>query len=165
MQRGCWNTCCTVANAATAAVRRAWRSGERMTLEGIPASSGWLPALLPQALRAVIPALVGQFISLFKDTSLVFVVGLTELLAVADPTGVTDECSTVVALPDNGTPVAVQTWDWYDAMADDWFAWTIPHPDGHLVRTVTEYGVLGKIGVSSRGGEGETTAEILLSIP
>jgi isopenicillin-N N-acyltransferase-like protein len=75
----------------------------------------------------------------------------TELLAVADPTGVSDECSTVVALPANGAPVAVQTWDWYDAMAEDWFAWTIPHPDGHVVRTVTEYGVLGKIGVSSRG--------------
>ncbi|HSE10439.1 MAG TPA: C45 family peptidase [Nocardioidaceae bacterium] len=75
----------------------------------------------------------------------------TELLAVADPTGASDECSTVVALPPGGAPVAVQTWDWYDAMADDWFAWTIPHPDGHLVRTVTEYGVLGKIGVSSHG--------------
>ena len=40
--------------------------------------------VLPQALRAVIPALVGQFISLFKDTSLVFIIGLTELLAVVD---------------------------------------------------------------------------------
>lgn len=39
--------------------------------------------VLPQALRAVIPALVGQFISMFKDTSLVFIMGLTELLAVA----------------------------------------------------------------------------------
>jgi len=39
--------------------------------------------VLPQALRAVIPALVGQFISLYKDTSLVFIIGLTELLAVA----------------------------------------------------------------------------------
>jgi len=38
--------------------------------------------VLPQALRAVIPALVSQFISLFKDTSLVFVLALTDLLAV-----------------------------------------------------------------------------------
>jgi general L-amino acid transport system permease protein len=39
--------------------------------------------VLPQALRTVIPGLVGQFISLYKDTSLVFIIGLTELLAVA----------------------------------------------------------------------------------
>jgi general L-amino acid transport system permease protein len=39
--------------------------------------------VLPQALRAVIPAMVGQFISLFKDTSLVGIVGLTELLGTA----------------------------------------------------------------------------------
>jgi His/Glu/Gln/Arg/opine family amino acid ABC transporter permease subunit len=37
---------------------------------------------LPQALRAVIPALVGQFISLFKDTSLVAIVGLIDLVGV-----------------------------------------------------------------------------------
>jgi general L-amino acid transport system permease protein len=40
--------------------------------------------VLPQALRAVIPGLVGQFISLFKDTSLVFIIGLTEFLGVAE---------------------------------------------------------------------------------
>jgi len=39
--------------------------------------------ILPQALRSVIPALVGQAISLFKDTTLVLAVGLTELLQVA----------------------------------------------------------------------------------
>ncbi len=39
--------------------------------------------VLPQALRAVIPAIVGQFIALFKDTSLVVIVGLTELLKAA----------------------------------------------------------------------------------
>ena len=35
---------------------------------------------LPQALRVVIPALVGQAIALFKDTTLVALVGLTDLL-------------------------------------------------------------------------------------
>ena len=39
--------------------------------------------VLPQALRAVIPANVGQFISLFKDTSLVFIVPLMDFLGIA----------------------------------------------------------------------------------
>ena len=74
----------------------------------------------------------------------------TELLAIANPTGV-DECSSVVVLPPDGTTLAVQTWDWYDAMDDNWLHWTIPFPDGRRIDTVTEYGVLAKIGVSSRG--------------
>jgi len=36
--------------------------------------------ILPQALRAVIPAMVGNFIGIFKDTSLVAIVGLTDIL-------------------------------------------------------------------------------------
>lgn len=40
--------------------------------------------IMPQALRAVIPAIVGQFIGLFKDTTLVAIVGLTDLLNVAN---------------------------------------------------------------------------------
>lgn len=40
--------------------------------------------VLPQALRAVIPAIVGQAIGLFKDTSLVFIVGLFDFFNVAD---------------------------------------------------------------------------------
>ncbi len=39
--------------------------------------------ILPQALRAVIPAIVGLFIGLFKDTSLVTIVGLHDLFSVA----------------------------------------------------------------------------------
>lgn len=38
--------------------------------------------VLPQALRTVIPAIVGQFIALFMDTTLAVIVGLLELLAV-----------------------------------------------------------------------------------
>jgi len=38
--------------------------------------------ILPQALTKVIPAIVGQFIGLFKDTSLASLVGLLELVAV-----------------------------------------------------------------------------------
>ena len=74
----------------------------------------------------------------------------TEILVAANPTGQT-ECSTVVSLPPGKAPVAVQTWDWYDAMSDGWFAWTIPMPDGRVVRTVTEFGMLAKIGVNDRG--------------
>ena len=40
--------------------------------------------VLPQALRAVIPAMVGQFISLFKDSSLLVIIGFTEFLGVRD---------------------------------------------------------------------------------
>jgi len=38
--------------------------------------------VLPQALKAVIPAIVGQFISLFKDTTLVIILGINELLGI-----------------------------------------------------------------------------------
>ncbi len=56
--------------------------------------SSWkmtLLIILPQALRAVIPILVGQFIALFKDTSLVVIVGLLDLMGIA---------RTVLAQPD-----------------------------------------------------------------
>lgn len=47
--------------------------------------SGWQTTrtiVLPQALRAVIPAIVGQSIGLFKDTSLVFIVGLFDFFEI-----------------------------------------------------------------------------------
>ena len=49
--------------------------------------SGWQTTsliVMPQALRAVIPAIVGQAIGLFKDTSLVFIVGLTDFFRVTE---------------------------------------------------------------------------------
>ncbi|MBW3620856.1 MAG: amino acid ABC transporter permease [Actinobacteria bacterium] len=40
--------------------------------------------VLPQALRNSIPALIGQFISLLKDTSLLVVIGIPELLGITE---------------------------------------------------------------------------------
>ncbi|KUJ96293.1 MAG: Polar amino acid ABC transporter, inner membrane subunit [Desulfonauticus sp. 38_4375] len=39
--------------------------------------------ILPQALKQMIPAIVGQFIAIFKDTSLAYVIGVLELTFVA----------------------------------------------------------------------------------
>ncbi len=39
--------------------------------------------ILPQALKIAIPPLVNQFISMFKDTSLVIIIGLFDLLTTA----------------------------------------------------------------------------------
>jgi len=59
--------------------------GQREAAEALGLSRWKVTRLivLPQALRAVIPAMVGQFISLFKDTSLLQIIGFVELLEVA----------------------------------------------------------------------------------
>ena len=46
---------------------------------GLSYSKSMMFIVLPQALRSVIPAIVGQFIALFKDTSLVSIIALNEL--------------------------------------------------------------------------------------
>lgn len=61
------------------------------------------------------------------------------------------ECSTVVKLDPWGVPVTAQTWDWYAEFAEQWLVWEIPHADGRLTTTVTEYGIVGKPGVNNRG--------------
>lgn len=49
---------------------------------GLSGTLTTLLIILPQALRAVVPALFNSFISLFKDTSLVAIIGLFDLLRV-----------------------------------------------------------------------------------
>jgi isopenicillin-N N-acyltransferase-like protein len=79
----------------------------------------------------------------------------TEILAMVARKAATappHECSTVVSLgDDDAEPAAVQTWDWYPEMAGNWLEWTIPHPDGRTVVTVTECGIVGKIGANAYG--------------
>ena len=49
---------------------------------GLPIWQTTLLISLPQAIRNVIPAIVGQFIGLFKDTSLVYIIGMLDLVEV-----------------------------------------------------------------------------------
>ena len=50
---------------------------------GLSSAQSTVLIILPQALRAVIPALFNSFISLFKDTSLVAIIGLFDIVRVA----------------------------------------------------------------------------------
>jgi polar amino acid transport system permease protein len=46
---------------------------------GLPHTTAMIYIVLPQALRNMIPSFVNQFVSLIKDTSLAFIVGVSEL--------------------------------------------------------------------------------------
>ena len=60
-------------------------SGQREASQalGMPTWKTMRFIVLPQALRATIPAMVGQFISLWKDTTLVAILGVLDVLRVA----------------------------------------------------------------------------------
>ncbi len=50
---------------------------------GLAAWQATLLISLPQAIRNVIPAIVGQFIALFKDTSLVYIIGMLDVVEIS----------------------------------------------------------------------------------
>jgi isopenicillin-N N-acyltransferase-like protein len=73
----------------------------------------------------------------------------TEILAAA-----AGECSTIACLGSmtaSGSALGIQTWDWHNELSDGWIVWTIEHPDGRRVETMTEAGIVGKIGMNDRG--------------
>ncbi|HEY5854615.1 MAG TPA: C45 family peptidase [Aldersonia sp.] len=107
------------------------------------------------AIAAVSPALADEVIGIAAGAGLprnhvAAINARTEILAALGAVGV-NECSTVVALREDAAPVAVQAWDWYADLADLWLVWEIAHADGRRTTTVTEYGIVGKIGVNDRG--------------
>lgn len=108
------------------------------------ATAGFAPSLHDEMLgladgAAVHPALIGMLN------------GRTEILAQCRSAS-KGECSVAVYVPPDDTcPVAVQTWDWYSALRGSWLVWEIPHADGRVTTTMTEYGIVGKAGVNSRG--------------
>lgn len=60
-------------------------NGQIEAAKALGLNSFWVLSLvvLPQALKIVIPTIVGQFISLFKDTSLLVIVGFSDLLGIS----------------------------------------------------------------------------------
>jgi isopenicillin-N N-acyltransferase like protein len=62
------------------------------------------------------------------------------------------ECSAITFTPaDDKPPLAVQTWDWFYGLRDGWLVWEIPLADGSTTKTMTEYGIVGKAGLNTRG--------------
>lgn len=79
-----WFTAATVMHSVLAGLN-ALPSGqyEAALSQGFSTQQTLLRVLLPQALRNILPSLVGIFISLLKDTSLAFIVNVPELTTVA----------------------------------------------------------------------------------
>ncbi len=61
-----------------------WEAARALSL---PTSRTWGAIVLPQAIRKVIPALGNYLISMFKDTPLLFAIGVAELLTRAQRIG------------------------------------------------------------------------------
>lgn len=61
-----------------------WEAARALSL---PTTRTWGAVVLPQAIRKVIPALGNYLISMFKDTPLLFAIGVTELLTQAQRLG------------------------------------------------------------------------------
>ena len=75
----------------------------------------------------------------------------TEILAILKAK-LNGECSVVVHVPARGSPPqSVQTWDWFYRLRNGWLVWEIPLADGTVTKTMTEYGIVGKSGLNTRG--------------
>jgi isopenicillin-N N-acyltransferase like protein len=73
----------------------------------------------------------------------------TELLAGA----ARPECSAIGVLPERsgGHTLLAQNWDWHPDLRESVVLWTVVEPDGRWLVTMTEAGMLAKIGLNSRG--------------
>jgi isopenicillin-N N-acyltransferase like protein len=82
------------------------------------------------------------------EADLVAVNARTELLAGA----ARPECTTIAATggAQAGGPILAQNWDWHSDLAGSRLVWTIEAPDGGWLVTMTEAGILAKIGLNSR---------------
>lgn len=84
-----------------------------------------------------------------ESESLLAVNARTEILA----GGARPECSTIGVLPERsrGDMILAQNWDWHPDLTHSRVIWTIVEPDGRWCSTLTEAGILAKVGLNSRG--------------
>lgn len=64
------------------------------------------------------------------------------------------ECSAIGLLPEmtsDGSTVLAQNWDWHPDLAESRVVWRVEKPDGSWFVTLTEAGLVAKIGLNSRG--------------
>ena len=105
----------------------AWSAGAAAEIEGIAAG-----AELPAAAVAAVNA-------------------RTELLARVAARG-RAECTVAASVGgEPGAPLGAQTWDWHEELSECWLVWGFEEPSGMRVQTLTEAGMLAKIGVNSAG--------------
>lgn len=105
--------------------------------------TGWAPDLAEE----LVGVAAGSALEPWQVTALN---ARSEILA-RSPRTPPGECSTIVRLPPVGPPQTLQTWDWQDAMAGNLVVWTLEPRPGRTVKTLTEPGILGKIGVTDDG--------------
>jgi isopenicillin-N N-acyltransferase-like protein len=75
----------------------------------------------------------------------------TEILATMPPVA-EGECSTAVHAPTGARkPVTIQTWDWHGSLAPHGLVLQLTTRGDRTVKLLTEFGMLGKIGVNSAG--------------
>lgn len=75
----------------------------------------------------------------------------TELLAESHPA---PECSLISYVERGPGPpgcIVAQTWDWHPALLPSRVCWTVQDADGRWFTTLTEAGILGKVGLNSNG--------------
>lgn len=64
------------------------------------------------------------------------------------------ECSAIGLLPEttsDGSTLLAQNWDWHPDLAESRVIWRVENPDGSWFVTLTEAGLLAKIGLNSMG--------------
>lgn len=109
----------------------------------LTATAAWAPALADE----IAGIAVGAGLDLWQVAALN---ARSEVLARYRPV-LSGECSTAAYLPESGAPRTIQTWDWYEQMTDVKLVWQYQPTPGRTVKTLTEFGILGKIGVTDQG--------------